>query len=64
MLVRGTPAAADTLHSNFGPIGSFDVTRASPPGSTTSTVLPPFSGWIVSGKKWESFDRDAQIHDC
>lgn len=62
-LIRGMPAAADALHNNFGTIGPFDVTRPVPPGRTNSTVLPPFSGWIVSGKRWESFDRDAQIHE-
>lgn len=61
-LVRGSPASADSLNNHFGPIGPFDVTRPPAPGTTTSTVLPPFSGWIVSGRKWESFDRDAGLH--
>ena len=52
---------ADSLHSNFGTIGPFEVTSVK--GAEFSTALPPFSGWIVSGKRYENFDRDAQIRE-
>ena len=58
-LIRGLPTTADSLHSAFGTIGPFDVTFT--PDSQFSTAIPPFSGWIVSGKRFESFNKDAAI---
>lgn len=57
-LLRGLPLKTETLHAAFGKdLGPFEITV--PRGSQFSMALPPFSGWIVSGKKYESFTREA-----
>lgn len=59
-LVRGVPHKTDTLHAAFGKdLGPFEITV--PPGSHYNVALPPFSGWIISGKRFESFTRDATL---
>ncbi|OCF77615.1 hypothetical protein I204_01607 [Kwoniella mangroviensis CBS 8886] len=59
MILRGIPGHRQSVRGleNFEAISSTGV-----PGSPKIKEEPPFRGWLVSGKQFESFTSSGQIH--
>ena len=59
-LLRGV-AGPPRLIPGFEKCGPLSSTEAPQLEEIGGEVKPPFTGWIVSGAKWESFDEEGEI---
>ena len=58
-ILRGNPSNESDADAAFGASGPFQVTVES--NWRLGTPAPPFRGWIVSGREFESFNKEGRV---